>query len=54
MGYGTLVTCHVKVYLRNKFNFWNVHGIMNTSSLLQSKREAFGLHVKFAREPKYA
>ena len=21
-------------YLRNEFNFWNVHGIMNTSSLL--------------------
>ena len=25
------------VYLRNEFNFWNVHGIMNTSGLLQSK-----------------
>ena len=24
-------------YLRNEFNFWNVHGIMNTSGLLQSK-----------------
>ena len=23
--------------LRNEFNFWNVHGIMNTSGLLQSK-----------------
>ena len=23
--------------LRNYFNFWNVHGIMNTSGLLQSK-----------------
>ena len=23
-------------YLRNEFNFWNVHGIMNTSGLLQS------------------
>ena len=22
--------------LRNVFNFWNVHGIMNTSGLLQS------------------
>ena len=30
-------------YLRNEFNFWNVHGIMNTSGLLQ------GLHVNFAR-----
>ena len=25
--------------LRNKFNFWSVHGIMNPSGLLQSKRE---------------
>ena len=24
----------------NKIHFWNVHGIMNTSGLLQSKREA--------------
>ena len=24
-------------YLRNEFNFWNVHGIMNTLGLLQSK-----------------
>ena len=24
-------------YLRNEFNFWNVHGIMNTSGLVQSK-----------------
>ena len=23
--------------LRNELNFWNVHGIMNTSGLLQSK-----------------
>ena len=23
--------------LRNEFNFWNVHGMMNTSGLLQSK-----------------
>ena len=25
------------VHLRNEFNFWNIHGIMNTSDLLQSK-----------------
>ena len=25
------------IYLRNKFNIWSVHGIMNTSGLLQSK-----------------
>ena len=24
-------------YLRNEFNFWDVHGIMNTEGLLQSK-----------------
>ena len=24
-------------YLGNELNFWNVHGIMNTSGLLQSK-----------------
>ena len=28
------------VYLRNEFNFWSVHGIMNTSGLLQSECEA--------------
>ena len=27
---------HVLIYLRNDFHFWKVHGIMNTSSLLQS------------------
>ena len=26
----------VQSYLRNKFDFWNVHGLMNTSGLLQS------------------
>ena len=25
-------------HLRNEFDFWSVHGIMNTSGLLQSKR----------------
>ena len=25
------------IYLRNEFDFWNVHGSMNTSGLLQSK-----------------
>ena len=28
-----LVVCH----LRNEFNFWNVHGSMNTLGLLQSR-----------------
>ena len=27
----------IKRYLTNEFNFWNAHGIMNTSGLLQSK-----------------
>ena len=27
-------------HLRNEFDFWNVHGIMNTSGLLQSYPEA--------------
>ena len=26
------------MYLRNEFNFWNVHEIMNTSGILQSLR----------------
>ena len=26
--------------LRNEFDFWNVHGIMNTSGHLRSQREA--------------
>ena len=37
-------------YLRNGFNFWNVHGIMNTSGLLQSYRDV--LHVNLARDLK--
>ena len=32
--------------LRNKFNFWSVHGIMNTSGLLQSKWMPKGLMFK--------
>ena len=30
-------SCSLKIGLRNKFESWNVHGIMNTSDLLQSK-----------------
>ena len=29
--------CPLLRYLRNEFNFWNVHGIMNTSGHVQSK-----------------
>ena len=32
------------IYLKNEFNFWNVHGIMNTLGVLQSNK---GLHVNF-------
>ena len=28
---------YLNVYLRNEFDFWKVHGIMNTSGVLQSK-----------------
>ena len=28
---------YFEIYLRNEFNFWNVHGIMNPSGLLLSK-----------------
>ena len=27
----------ISEHLRNEFDFWSVHGIMNTSGLLQSK-----------------
>ena len=27
----------ISAHLRNEFNFWKVHGIMNTSGLVQSK-----------------
>ena len=30
-------SCNENSHLRNEFNFWSVHGIMNTSGLLQSK-----------------
>ena len=31
-------------HLRNEFNFWNVHGIMNTSCLLQTLKEIRSIH----------
>ena len=35
----TLVVTKIFIcsHLRNEFDFWNVHGIMNNSGLLQSK-----------------
>ena len=32
----SIIVDHYHAVLRNEFNFWNVHGIMNTSALLQS------------------
>ena len=32
-------------YLRNEFDFWNVHGIMNISGLLQNKWSPMGSTV---------
>ena len=43
------------LHLRNKFDFWNVHGNMNTSGLLQSLHEGqTGLYVNFAKHQKYS
>ena len=37
LGLCMIIQFHRCGYLRNEFNFWNVHGIMNTSGLVQSK-----------------
>ena len=34
-----------RIGLRNEFGFWNVHGIMNTLGLLQSKRSSKGFRL---------
>ena len=34
---GPIIAFATIVYLRNEFNFWKGHGIMNTSGLVQSK-----------------
>ena len=43
--------CGNLVHLINEFNFWNVHGIMNTSGLMQSKwsRKGFTLTLQETR-----
>ena len=38
--------------LRNEFDFWNVHGIMNTSGLLQSKSSLKGFMLTFHEHSK--
>ena len=40
-------------YSRNEFNFWSVHGIMNTSVSCEVNVKPFGSHVSIARDPKY-
>ena len=35
--------------LRNEFDFWNVHGTMNTSGLLKSKWKGFTLNLQETR-----
>ena len=35
--WATWITSLASAYLRNEFDFWKVHGIMNNSGLLQSK-----------------
>ena len=42
MGNKRVSNC-IQMYLRNGFAFWNVHGIMNTSGILQ--REARNAYV---------
>ena len=37
---------HCRIHLRNEFNFWNVHEIMNTSGLLQSYKNGFMLTLQ--------
>ena len=37
-SYFNNLKCHSILHLRNKFNLWSVHGIMNPSGLVQSKR----------------
>ena len=44
----------VGVYIRNKIDFLNVHGIMNILGLLQIEVKPECFHVNFAREPKYS
>ena len=33
------------IHLRNEFNFWNVHGIMNTSVSCKVNMKPFRLHL---------
>ena len=41
-----------RTHLRNEFNFWNVHGIMNTP--VSYKVSEARIQVIFARDTKYS
>ena len=48
---GDTIRCKYK----HEFHFWSVHGIMNSSDLLQSSSEARRrAHVYLARDPQYS
>ena len=52
-----LFDCMLKTaYLRNELNFWDVHGIMNTSGLLQNLNlfPIFTFHYKYQKYKKYS
>ena len=42
------------ISFRNEFDFWNVHGIMNTSGLLQSRASVFTLILQETRSIHYS
>ena len=43
----------VIIFLRNEFDFWKVHGIMNTRVSCKVNVKAEGFHVNFVRDPRY-
>ena len=45
------------LHLRNEFDFWKDHGIMNTSvscKVSEAQVKPKGLHIIFARDPNYS
>ena len=46
--FGVNLHLFLQCRIRNEFNFWNIHKIMNTSGLLQSN-----LLCNFARDAKF-
>ena len=45
LNYKIFLYFYKYVNISDKFNFWSVHGIMNTLGLLQSYMKPFGLHL---------